>query len=112
MLTVEALDVFHGDAQALDGVSLEVAECAIVAIVGVLTAAISVGVMSAKKSADLKLSKTACNTIRERLAFRGAIRSSTAWLLCRHARFQLLEPVLHEDHLCGADRGTLLLLDH
>jgi branched-chain amino acid transport system ATP-binding protein len=34
MLTVENLDVFHGDAQALDGVSLEVAEGAIVAIVG------------------------------------------------------------------------------
>jgi branched-chain amino acid transport system ATP-binding protein len=34
MLTIEALDVFHGDAQALDGVSLEVAEGAIVAIVG------------------------------------------------------------------------------
>ena len=34
MLTVEGLDVFHGDAQALDGVSLEVAEGAIVAIVG------------------------------------------------------------------------------
>ena len=34
MLTVENLDVFYGDAQALDGVSLEVAEGAIVAIVG------------------------------------------------------------------------------
>jgi branched-chain amino acid transport system ATP-binding protein len=34
MLTVENLDVFHGDAQALDGVSLEVAEGTIVAIVG------------------------------------------------------------------------------
>ena len=34
MLTVESLDVFHGDAQALDGVSLEVAEGSIVAIVG------------------------------------------------------------------------------
>ena len=34
MLTIEHLDVFHGDAQALDGVSLEVAEGAIVAIVG------------------------------------------------------------------------------
>ena len=34
MLTVENLDVFHGDAQALDGVSLDVAEGAIVAIVG------------------------------------------------------------------------------
>jgi branched-chain amino acid transport system ATP-binding protein len=34
MLTVENLDVFHGDAQALDGVSLSVDEGAIVAIVG------------------------------------------------------------------------------
>jgi branched-chain amino acid transport system ATP-binding protein len=34
MLTVDGLDVFHGDAQALDGVSLEVDEGAIVAIVG------------------------------------------------------------------------------
>jgi branched-chain amino acid transport system ATP-binding protein len=34
MLTVETLDVFHGDAQALDGVSLEVTEGSIVAIVG------------------------------------------------------------------------------
>ena len=34
MLEVENLDVFHGDAQALDGVSLEVEEGAIVAIVG------------------------------------------------------------------------------
>jgi branched-chain amino acid transport system ATP-binding protein len=34
MLTVEHLDVFHGDAQALDDVSLTVDEGAIVAIVG------------------------------------------------------------------------------
>jgi branched-chain amino acid transport system ATP-binding protein len=34
MLKVEDLDVFYGDAQALDGVSLEIAEGAIVAIVG------------------------------------------------------------------------------
>jgi branched-chain amino acid transport system ATP-binding protein len=34
MLCVEAIDVFYGDAQALDGVSLEVEEGAIVAIVG------------------------------------------------------------------------------
>jgi branched-chain amino acid transport system ATP-binding protein len=34
MLRVEDLDVFHGDAQALDGVSIEVAEGSIVAIVG------------------------------------------------------------------------------
>ena len=34
MLRVEGLDMFHGDAQALDGVSLEVPEGEIVAIVG------------------------------------------------------------------------------
>jgi len=34
MLCIENLDVFHGDAQALDGVSLDVPEGAIVAIVG------------------------------------------------------------------------------
>lgn len=34
MLQVEAIDVFYGDAQALDGVSLEISEGAIVAIVG------------------------------------------------------------------------------
>ncbi len=34
MLSIESLDVFHGDAQALDGVSLTVDEGAIVAIVG------------------------------------------------------------------------------
>jgi branched-chain amino acid transport system ATP-binding protein len=34
MLSVETIDVFYGDAQALDGVSLEVEEGAIVAIVG------------------------------------------------------------------------------
>lgn len=34
MLAVEGIDVFHGDARALDGVSLSVEEGAIVAIVG------------------------------------------------------------------------------
>ncbi|MEI8152142.1 MAG: ATP-binding cassette domain-containing protein, partial [Hyphomicrobiales bacterium] len=34
MLTVENLEVSYGDVRALDGVSLEVAEGAIVAIVG------------------------------------------------------------------------------
>ena len=34
MLRIENLDVFHGDAQALDGVSLEIEQGAIVAIVG------------------------------------------------------------------------------
>ena len=34
MLRLENVDVFHGDAQAIDGVSLEVEQGAIVAIVG------------------------------------------------------------------------------
>ena len=34
MLRIEDLDVFHGDAQALDSVSLEIEQGAIVAIVG------------------------------------------------------------------------------
>ena len=34
MLTIENLDVFHGDAQALDGVSLDVDEGTIIAVVG------------------------------------------------------------------------------
>jgi branched-chain amino acid transport system ATP-binding protein len=34
MLRVDELDLFHGDAQALDGVSLEIAEGSIAAIVG------------------------------------------------------------------------------
>jgi len=34
MLKIENLDVFHGDAQALDGVSLDVDEGAIIAVVG------------------------------------------------------------------------------
>jgi branched-chain amino acid transport system ATP-binding protein len=34
MLKVDSLDVFYGDARALDGVSLEIEEGAIVAIVG------------------------------------------------------------------------------
>ena len=34
MLRVENLDVFHGDAQALDGVTIDIAQGAIVAIVG------------------------------------------------------------------------------
>jgi len=34
MLRIEDLDVFYGDAQALDGVSLEIEQGAIVAIVG------------------------------------------------------------------------------
>ncbi len=34
MLSVDTIDVFHGDAQALDGVSLEVEEGSTVAIIG------------------------------------------------------------------------------
>ncbi len=41
MLKVDQIDVFYGDAQALDGVSLEVPEGAIVAIVGFASAWVS-----------------------------------------------------------------------
>jgi general secretion pathway protein G len=37
----------------------------VITIIGVLTAAISIGVMSAKKKADIGAAKTACNTIRD-----------------------------------------------
>jgi general secretion pathway protein G len=37
----------------------------VITIIGVLTAAISIGVMSAKKKADVGAAKTACNTIRD-----------------------------------------------
>jgi general secretion pathway protein G len=50
--------------RAADGFTL-VELIVVITIIGVLTAAISVGVMAAKKSADLKLAKTACNTIRD-----------------------------------------------
>ena len=36
----------------------------VITIIGVLTAAISVGLMAAKKSADIGTTKTACNSIR------------------------------------------------
>ncbi len=36
----------------------------VITILGVLTAAISVGLMAAKKTADIGTAKTACNTIR------------------------------------------------
>ena len=36
----------------------------VITIIGVLTAAISVGVMAAKKTADIGTAKTACNTVR------------------------------------------------
>jgi general secretion pathway protein G len=36
----------------------------VITIIGVLTAAISIGVIAAKKSADVGTTKTACNTIR------------------------------------------------
>jgi general secretion pathway protein G len=37
----------------------------VITIIGVLTAAISIGVMSAKKRADIGAARTACNTIRD-----------------------------------------------
>ncbi len=37
----------------------------VITIIGVLTAAISVGVIAAQKNANIRLAKTACNTIRD-----------------------------------------------
>jgi general secretion pathway protein G len=37
----------------------------VITIIGVLTAAISVGVMAAKKKADIGTTKTACNSVRQ-----------------------------------------------
>jgi branched-chain amino acid transport system ATP-binding protein len=68
MLTVENLDVFHGDAQALDGVSLEVAKGSIVAIVG------SNG---AGKSSLIRTIAGMHRPARGRIAFRG--RDIAGW---------------------------------
>ena len=43
ILRVETLDLFHGDARALDGVSLEVSEGTIVAIVAFFVLGMTVG---------------------------------------------------------------------
>ena len=68
MLTVEGLDVFHGDAQALDGVSLEVAEGAIVAIIGA---------NGAGKSSLIRTIAGMHRPARGRIEFRGA--DITGW---------------------------------
>ena len=68
MLTVENLDVFHGDAQALDDVSLEVAEGSIVAIVGA---------NGAGKSSLIRAIAGMHRPARGRIVFRG--RDVTGW---------------------------------
>jgi len=68
MLTVETLDVFHGDAQALDGVSLEVAQGSIVAIVGA---------NGAGKSSLIRTIAGMHRPARGRVVFRG--RDITGW---------------------------------
>ncbi len=63
MLTVENLDVFHGDAQALDGVSLEIEEGAIAAIVGA---------NGAGKTSLIRAIAGMLKPARGRIVFRGA----------------------------------------
>jgi branched-chain amino acid transport system ATP-binding protein len=62
MLAVDGLDVFHGDAQALDGVSFDVAEGAIVAIVGA---------NGAGKSSLIRTIAGQHRPVRGRIVFRG-----------------------------------------
>ncbi len=68
MLAVESLDVFHGDAQALERVSLEVGEGAIVAIVGA---------NGAGKSSLIRTIAGMHRPARGRILFRGA--DITGW---------------------------------
>src|SRR5262249_50224874 len=68
MLAIENLDVFHGDAQALEGVSLDVAEGAIVAIVGA---------NGAGKSSLIRTIAGMHRPARGRIRFRGA--DITGW---------------------------------
>ena len=68
MLRVENLDVFYGDAQALDGVSLEVAQGSIVAIVGA---------NGAGKSSLIRTIAGMHRPARGRVVFRG--RDITGW---------------------------------
>jgi branched-chain amino acid transport system ATP-binding protein len=63
VLTVENLDVFHGDAQALDGVSLEIEEGAIAAIVGA---------NGAGKTSLIRAIAGMLKPARGRIVFRGA----------------------------------------
>jgi len=68
MLTVDGLDVFHGDAQALDGVSFDVAEGSIVAIVGA---------NGAGKSSLIRTVAGQVRPARGRIVFRG--RDIAGW---------------------------------
>jgi branched-chain amino acid transport system ATP-binding protein len=68
MLAVEDLDVFYGDAQALDGVALSVAEGAIVAIVGA---------NGAGKTTLIRAIAGMLRPARGRITFRGA--DITGW---------------------------------
>jgi branched-chain amino acid transport system ATP-binding protein len=68
MLTVENLDVFYGDAQALDGIALAVEEGAIVAIVGA---------NGAGKTTLIRTIAGMLRPARGRISFRGA--DITGW---------------------------------
>ncbi len=68
MLAVEDLDVFYGDAQALDGIALSVAEGAIVAIVGA---------NGAGKTTLIRAIAGMLRPARGRITFRGA--DITGW---------------------------------
>jgi branched-chain amino acid transport system ATP-binding protein len=68
MLTVTGLDVFYGDAQALDGVSIEVPEGAIVAVVGA---------NGAGKTSLIRAIAGMLRPARGRVAFRGT--DITGW---------------------------------
>jgi branched-chain amino acid transport system ATP-binding protein len=63
MLSVENLDVFYGDVQALDGVSLDVDEGAIVAIIGA---------NGAGKTTLIRTLAGMLKPVRGRISFRGA----------------------------------------
>jgi branched-chain amino acid transport system ATP-binding protein len=83
MLAVENLDVFHGDAQALDGVSLEVAEGSIVAIVGA---------NGAGKSSLIRTIAGMHRPARGRIVFRGRdIASWPSHRVCDHGIGQVPE---------------------
>jgi branched-chain amino acid transport system ATP-binding protein len=68
MLRVENIDVFHGDAQALDGVSIDIAEGKIVAIVGA---------NGAGKTSLIRTIAGMHRPARGRISFRGA--DITGW---------------------------------